>query len=128
MFQLRTGLALEAREIYKEQSQEELPGVSVDKQEVGDVLITRVEVLDDNGANALGKPKGKYITLESSSLRKADADFKDEMSKLLAKELKAVVPKKENIKVLVVGLGNQNITPDSLGPKVVSKILLHGTF
>ncbi len=124
MFQLRTGLALEAREIYKEQSQEELPGVSVDKQEVGDVLITRVEVLDDNGANALGKPKGKYITLESSSLRKADADFKDEMSKLLAKELKAVVPKKENIKVLVVGLGNQNITPDSLGPKVVSKIFI----
>ena len=95
MFQLRTGLALEAREIHREQSQEEVHGVSVDKQEIGDVLITRVEILNDNGESAMGKPKGKYVTLESSSLRKADADFKDKMSKLLAKELKAVVPKKK---------------------------------
>ena len=124
MFQPRTDLALEAREIHREQSQEEILGVSVDKQEVGDVLITRVEVLNENGANAMGKPIGKYITLESGSLRKADADFKDEMSKLLAKELKAIVPKKEKIKALVVGLGNRDVTPDSLGPKVVSKVFV----
>ncbi len=124
MFQLRTDLALEAREIYKEQSQEEILGVSVNKEEIEDVLITRVEVLDENGAKIIGKPIGKYITLESSSLRKADADFKDEISKLLAKELKSLVPKKENIKVLVVGLGNSQVTPDALGPKVVSKVFV----
>lgn len=126
MFQPRTDLALEAREIHREESQEEILGVSVDKEEVGDVLITRVEVLNENGANTMGKPVGKYITLESSSLRKADADFKDEMSKLLAKELKTIVPKKEKekIKALVVGLGNRDVTPDSLGPKVVSKIFV----
>lgn len=122
MFQPKTDLASEAREIYREQEQREILGVSMDKQEIGDVLITRVEVLNDNGANAIGKPKGKYVTLESKGLRKADADFKDEMSKLLAKELKAVVPEKENMKVLVVGLGNRDVTPDSLGPKVVSKV------
>ena len=122
MFQPKTDLASEAREIYREQEQREILGVSMDKQEIGDVLITRVEVLNDNGANAIGKPKGKYVTLESNGLRKADADFKDEMSKLLAKELKAVVPEKENMKVLVVGLGNRDVTPDSLGPKVVSKV------
>ncbi len=124
MFQLRTDLALEAREIHKERNKGEIPGILMDKQEIGDTLITRVEVLDSIGADAIGKPKGKYVTLESSSLRRADADFKDEISKLLAKELRAIVPKKENMKVLVVGLGNWNITPDSLGPKVVSKIFV----
>lgn len=124
MFRPRTDLASEAREIHREQNQEDILGVAIDEEEIGDVLVTRVEVLDDNGADAIGKPKGKYITLESSSLRKADADFKDEMSKLLAKELKAVVPEKENMKVLVVGLGNRDITPDSLGPKVVSKVFV----
>lgn len=124
MLQLRTDLALEAREIYQEQKQEEIPGVSIDTEEIGEVLVTRVEVLDEGGANIIGKPKGKYITLESNSLRRADADFKDEMSKLLAKELKAIVPKKENIKALVVGLGNWNVTPDALGPKVVSKVFV----
>lgn len=124
MFKVKTDLALEAREIHREQKRGEIPGVVVDKQEIGEVVVTRVEVLDENGADIIGKPIGKYVTLESGSLRKADADFKDEMSKLLAIELKAVVPKKENIKVLVVGLGNRDITPDSLGPKVVSKIFV----
>ncbi len=124
MFQPKTDLASEAREIYREQDQREILGVSMDKQEIGDVSITRVEVLNDNGANAIGKPKGKYVTLESNGLRKADADFKDEMSRLLAKELKAVVPEKKNMKVLVVGLGNRDVTPDSLGPKVVSKVFV----
>ncbi|MBU5675654.1 GPR endopeptidase [Alkaliphilus sp. MSJ-5] len=124
MFQLRTDLALEAREIYQEEKNEEIPGVAIDNEEIGDVIVTRVEVLDDEGAQIIGKPRGKYITLESASLRKADADFKDEMSKLLAKELKAILPKKNNIKVLVVGLGNWDVTPDALGPKVVSKVFV----
>jgi len=121
---MRTDLALEAREIYQEKRNEEIPGVAVDNEEIGDVIVTRVEVLDKGGEQIIGKPIGKYITLESTSLRKADADFKDEMSKLLAKELKALVPKKENIKALVVGLGNWDVTPDALGPKVVSKIFV----
>lgn len=124
MFKLRTDLALEAREIYSGEREIEIPGVALDTEEVGDVLVTRVEVLDQEGADTMGKPEGKYITLESSSLRKADADFKDYMSKLLAKELKAVIPEKENMKVLVVGLGNWNITPDALGPKVASKVFV----
>lgn len=122
MFQLRTDLALEAREIYTENKDGEIPGVLMENEEQGHVSITRVEVLDKRGEEIIGKPKGKYITLESSQLRKADADLKDEMSKLLAKELKAILPGKKNIKVLVVGLGNWNVTPDALGPKVVSKI------
>lgn len=124
MFQLRTDLAIEAREIYQEEKNKEIPGVAIDNEEIGDVIVTRVEVLDDRGAQIIGKPRGKYITLESASLRKADADFKDEMSKLLAKELKAILPKKDNIKALVVGLGNWDVTPDALGPKVVSKVFV----
>ncbi len=124
MLNLRTDLALEAREIYKEEKNVEIPGVSVDKEEIKDVLVTRVEVLDNEGAEIIGKSKGSYITLESSSFRKADADFKDEASQLLAKELKALVPQKKNLKALIVGLGNWNVTPDALGPKVVSKVFV----
>lgn len=124
MFKLRTDLALEAREMHSEKNQTEIPGVIVDEEEIGDVVVTRVEVVDKYGADLMGKPEGKYISLESTSLRKADADFKDEMSQLLARELKAVIPGGKNIRVLVVGLGNWNITPDSLGPKVVSKVFV----
>ncbi len=124
MLNLKTDLALEAREIYREENEIEIPGVVLDQEEAGDVLITRVEVLDKVGSDIMGKPEGMYITLESTSLRKADADFKDEISKLLARELKSVIPKIENIKVLVVGLGNWNVTPDALGPKVISKIFV----
>ncbi len=124
MFNIYTDLALEARELYQEERNEEIPGVKVQNEEIEDVIVTRVEVLDEGGVKIIGKPIGKYITLESSSLRKADADFKDSMSKLLAKELKAIIPKKDNIKALVVGLGNWDVTPDALGPKVVSKVFV----
>ncbi len=124
MFKPNTDLAIEARELYSEKTSGEIPGVTMDNEEIEDVLITRVEVFNETGVSIIGKPIGKYITLESNSLRKADADFKDEMSKLLAKELLRIIPQKDDIKVLVVGLGNWDVTPDALGPKVVSKIFV----
>jgi len=72
----------------------------------------------------MGKPSGSYITVEARGLKSADADLKDNVSKVLAKELVKLLPKKENIKTLVVGLGNWDVTPDALGPQVVSKILV----
>lgn len=124
MLKLRTDLALEAREIYKEEKNIEIPGVAVDTEEIESVVVTRVEVLDDKGAEIIGKPIGSYITLESRRLRKADADFKDETSKLLAKELKTLIPQKKCNKILIVGLGNWDVTPDALGPKVISKVFV----
>ncbi len=122
MFQVRTDLAMEARELYQESKQQEISGVSVEQEELKDIKITRVEVLNDEAAQVMGKPKGSYITLECLGLRKTDADLKDEVSQVLAKEIKELIGKKDKLRALVVGLGNWNITPDALGPKVISKV------
>lgn len=125
MFQIRTDLAVEARELYQENKRQEIPGVEVEQSKEGnDVEITRVKVIDDKGSQLMGRPKGSYVTVEAKGLRNADADLKDNVSKALAKELVNLIPKKENVSTLVVGLGNWDVTPDALGPEVISKILI----
>ncbi len=118
----RTDLALESKEMYDEENNVEISGVVVDKANKGSVDITRIEITDENGSQALGKPKGNYITLEVPGLRNADSDLKDEVSLALSNELRNIIQFKDDLKVLVVGLGNQRVTPDALGPLTVSKI------
>ncbi|GAB6084815.1 GPR endopeptidase [Alkaliphilus crotonatoxidans] len=122
MFQVRTDLAMEARELYQENKQQEISGVSVQQEELKDIKITRVEVLNDEAAQVMGKPKGSYVTLECMGLRRSDADLKDEVSQVLAREIKALAGNRKQLRALIVGLGNWNVTPDALGPKVVSKV------
>ena len=123
-FQIRTDLALEARELYQENTRQEIPGVEVEQKEEKFATVTRVKVLNKQGSEIMGKPEGSYITIESPGLKKADADLKDQVSQLLAKELVALIAKKKSLKTLIVGLGNWDITPDALGPQVVSKVLV----
>ncbi len=118
----RTDLALESKEMYDENKNVEISGVVVDKARKGSVDITRIEITDEHGSQALGKPKGNYVTLEVPGLRNADSELKDEVSLALAEELRKMVGFKDDLKVLVVGLGNQQITPDALGPMTVSKV------
>ncbi|SCX94998.1 GPR endopeptidase [Alkaliphilus peptidifermentans] len=124
MFQLKTDLALETRELYQEEKQQEIPGVAVDQETVKDVTITRVEIMNEEAQKIMGKAIGQYITIECKALRRTDANLKDEVSQILAKELKKIVGERRNLKALVVGLGNWNVTPDALGPKVVSKVFV----
>ncbi|QEK12376.1 GPR endopeptidase [Crassaminicella thermophila] len=124
MFQIRSDLALEIRELYKENTQQEIPGVEVEQKKQEFATITHVKVLNQEGSKIMGKPEGSYITIESPSLKKADADVKDALSQLLAKELVNLIPNKSNFKTLIVGLGNWDITPDALGPQVVSKVFV----
>lgn len=125
MFQIRTDLAVEARELYKEKNKQEIPGVEVEKSEIdNEIEVTRVKIVDDQGSQIMGRPRGSYITIESRGLKSADADLKDSVSKVLAKELIAILPKKKSLNTLMVGLGNWNVTPDALGPQVVEKILV----
>lgn len=124
MFRIRTDLALEAREIYRESTSQEIPGVEVDQTDEKFAAITRVKVMNRQGSDIMGKPEGSYITIESPGLKKADPDLKDKVSQLLAKEIVHLIPKKKDLKTLVVGLGNWDITPDALGPQVVSKVFI----
>lgn len=114
MFKIRTDLAMEMRE-----GRRELQGVAVQEETSGDAKITRVEVLDERGARALGKPVGHYITIESDQVK----DGGEEAEELLARELRPLLPAKPGV-ALVVGLGNGAQTCDALGPRVVSRVLV----
>ena len=128
MIEIRTDLAIENREIYKEKNEEEVPGIEVEREEGKDYIVTRVKVLDETGAKNLGKAEGVYITIEVPKLKNTDQDLKDEISKLLAKEIKGMGRNDENTKTLIIGLGNWNVTPDALGPKVVDRVLVTRQF
>lgn len=126
MFNLRTDLALEAQEMYVETNGEisEADGVIVRHSHENGILVTEVRITGESGEKALGKPCGTYITLESSSIPSMDPETSEAISLLLKEQLLKLIHLNRQDKVLVVGLGNWNITPDALGPKVVSEVMV----
>ncbi|MEG2337953.1 MAG: GPR endopeptidase [Clostridium sp.] len=125
MFNPRTDLAVEAREIFNNNKEVEIEGVSFDtKRMLGGIRIVTVNVLDEKGEEALGKPKGTYITMEIPEVKHYDVDLHEDLTRALSEEILKVVKVKKDLKTLVVGLGNWHVTPDSLGPKVVSKLMV----
>ena len=125
MYQVRTDLALEAREKFKDDDVE-IKGVLVKEETPGkNMRVTKVIIETENGAKAMGKPKGSYITLEAPDMADSDEDYHREISIQLAKILKELMPiEKEELSVLVVGLGNREVTPDALGPRVVDNMMI----
>ncbi len=125
-FQVRTDLALEARESIGK-AEEELRGISVeeyDKEEI-QVHITRVVISYKNGAKAMNKPMGNYITLEAPAMQEADEDYHREISEELARQIKSILPGADaEQSILVVGLGNRDVTADALGPGVVDNLFV----
>ncbi len=120
---IRTDLALEATERFKEDNVE-VHGVEVrekyDKEK--DVRTTVVRITTENGAKTMGKPQGTYITIEAPDLSVPDEDYHREISEEVAHHLKELIDFSQQQSVLVVGLGNQDITADSLGPRAVENI------
>lgn len=125
MISIRTDLALETREMYQKDNNREVPGVDVQKEEEEDgINITTVKILDEVGAKIMGKQIGTYITMEIPGMRHYDADFHDALSKSFAKQLSRLINLKKDSTAMVVGLGNWNVTPDALGPRVISKLMV----
>ncbi len=122
---VRTDLALEARESF-EGSDTEVHGVVVEEQyeEDLDLKITRVKILSERGAREMGKPVGTYLTLEAPGMAVPDEDYHREISEALAECLKELAGEWKDRSVLVVGLGNRDVTPDALGPKAVSNLMI----
>lgn len=127
---VRCDLAVEAREMVAELHGEdsEIPGVSVDTEDVHSFIhITRVCVHSKEGAENLGKEPGSYITVEMPSRFYGQQEIYEEMCQVCAKELGALTEPYlscEDDSVLVVGLGNWNITADALGPKVIHSLMI----
>lgn len=123
---IRTDLAIESREIYKNESksENEIPGVEFHEENDGDIKVTTVKVKSDEGEKIIGKMKGTYITMNIPTFTHYDSDTMDEVSRTLARVLSSLIKVDNHTTTLVIGLGNWNITPDSLGPKVVSKLMV----
>ena len=123
---VRTDLALEVRENMEENAKD-CRGVSVEEEyrEESELRITTVVIETMNGSKAMGKPIGTYITLEAPAMVLPDEDYHEEISRELAGQLKKIIPGIEKeLSVLVVGLGNRDVTADALGPNVADNITI----
>ena len=122
--QVRTDLALEAKETVQKPD-EEIRGVRVEeeKDEENEIYITRVIIETKNGAKIMGKPMGTYITLEAPRMATPDEDYHREISEKVADQIQELLPdEKEELSVLVVGLGNREVTADALGPNAADQL------
>ena len=97
MINVRTDLALEAKELYKEENKKDAEGVIVDEFEEEGTKITKVSILNDDAAEKMGKPKGTYITLDIPEFTAYDGGLMDDVSKALGKTLKKLINIKNNI-------------------------------
>ena len=117
-FSIRTDLAMEARELHPSRS-----GVTEESEEHEGVAVTRIALTTDDAAARLEKRKGRYVTLDAPELSARPLDLFERVSRALSNELSRLMEGLGTCEnVLVVGLGNRAITPDSLGPRVVESI------
>ena len=127
MYNFRTDLALERRDLYNKAHnvEKDIDGIETEEEQVGDkIKVSRVKITNENGEQAIGKPQGNYITIDFKNLKIATDEEIQKASEVVTKELKILLEKHIGLKdsILVVGLGNIYVTPDALGPKVINEI------
>lgn len=114
----RTDLALEERESIE--GNQEIPGVVLEEEKLEreKVKISKVQIKDEKGSKVMRKPVGSYITIESKDMET------EGIEKIICNQLKKLMKNIKKEKILIVGLGNREITPDALGPKVVDRLFV----
>lgn len=119
----KTDMADERVDTYKRVNNlTEIDGVKVESKNDEIVTTTTVDVLNENGATALSKEIGKYITMEIKDIKYLEEKDKSKIISTLSNEIKNLIGEDKTKSILVVGLGNIYVTPDSLGPKVVQSV------
>ncbi|MFD2671592.1 GPR endopeptidase [Marinicrinis sediminis] len=127
LYEVRTDLAVEAREMVSDEVNGQIPGVDMKVDEEGEITVTSIHVINEEGAQSLGKMPGRYVTLEVPGLRHHDTALLDKVATKFAQvfeQFLADTPVPEEASVLIIGLGNWNVTPDALGPIVVENVLI----
>ncbi|MDD6483195.1 MAG: GPR endopeptidase [Clostridiales bacterium] len=119
---IRTDLALEAHEIGMREAKR-INGVVLHECMKGNIKVSRLEVISDEGAKAIGKPRGNYVTIEAPNI-KYDMDEFENACELTAAELSKMADITPDKLTLVVGLGNREMTPDALGTSAAEEILV----
>lgn len=124
-YSIRTDLAIEVTEmITKETNEDNIPGVELYIDNIEEIEISWVKIKDEQGQEAMGKPIGNYVTIESEAMKENDVLTHEKIVNIFSKNLVKLCKLNEDSKILIVGLGNWNVTPDALGPKVISKVLV----
>lgn len=117
----RTDLAVERRDIYNKANklENDVDGIECEEENDKNCTITRVKVTNENGKNAINKPIGEYITLDIDKVKYMEEENINDFSDLLSKEISNLLERHigKDAPVLVVGLGNMYVTPDSLRTK-----------
>lgn len=127
MYNFRTDLALERRDLYNKAHniENDIDGIETEEENVDEnISVSRVKITNEKGEEAIGKKRGNYITVDVKNLKIANEEEIQKTSEVVTKELKALLEKHvtEKDSILVVGLGNIYVTPDSLGPKVINEV------
>lgn len=133
-YQIRTDLALETQERIQK-SKKNLRGIGFKEDErKNGIIISTVSIETENASKTMGRPKGKYITIEAPQLSEDDTNYHREVSEefsMVLRDLMLEVGKRISLKVksgewsiLVVGLGNREVTADALGPRVVDNLFI----
>ena len=126
-YSVRTDLALEEKERF-ESDNVEISGVVLEEEydKEREIRITRVKVETENGAKTMGKPVGVYLTMEAPNMAVPDEDYHREVSVKLSEYIEELIRGRsldtDDLSVLVVGLGNRQVTPDALGPYVADNL------
>lgn len=122
---IRTDLALEMRESFEDDNVE-IKGVVLEEDEDKEnkIKVSTVVIKDEKGSKAMQKPMGTYITIEAPKLEEWDEDYNQPLSDRIARHLKELAGDLRTDEVMVVGLGNREVTPDALGPMVVDNLFI----
>ena len=129
-FDVRTDLAVEETEKRQKEGSSTFPGVTIQEyhEYQNQIHVTCVTIETNEGAQALGKSIGTYITLDVASMDRNDGQTHREISLVLANHLQDLInchlPKQQPAQILAVGLGNSDVTPDALGPRVLNNLLI----
>lgn len=128
-YTVRTDLAVEAKDLAQERdasSRQQLKGFKVKEYEQDGIKVQTMDI-DEEGAKLSGKKAGRYLTLETQGIRQQDSALQEKVINLFAKEFSAFLDYlgiQQDASCLIVGLGNWNVTPDSLGPLVTESLLV----
>lgn len=126
----RTDLAIEISDALRLNKDEDyqIPGVEIatHEQEEGEIRLTRVRILNEEGEKNMGKPKGDYITIECPGIKQNRPSLHEKVIDVVSQAIHSLLPKVSDrpLNVLVIGLGNRYATPDTLGPKVVNQVFV----
>lgn len=126
MYNFRTDLALERRDIYQKINKlQQIEGIESTEEEINEnIKVSRVKITNQKGEQAIGKPVGNYITIDVKKLKLAGEEEIQKASETLSNELRKIIDLHTDKQgdILIVGLGNIYVTPDALGPKVINEI------